>query len=193
MGRWPTWCIVFADAECYQGESSYEKSLVDPVLYRASVVCVAACGKEPEPAAEPSTESIPVSSNTLISTEPQKPYWDTHEPLSYAGIYNGQRFSGDYEIASYDKTKEGDACLKLPRLEGKVEDVAQQFLVRKETITDPFLDIYYDKKNNRYVDAWQTGYRMDKDGYPEFDFKTTTYYYSNTSCHDSRIRWVVLY
>ena len=34
--------------------------------------CVAACGKEPEPAAEPSTESIPVSSNTLISTEPQK-------------------------------------------------------------------------------------------------------------------------
>ena len=62
--------------------------------------CVAACGKEPEPAAEPSTESIPVSSNTLISTEPQKPYWDTHEPLSYAGIYNGQRFSGDYEIAS---------------------------------------------------------------------------------------------
>ena len=144
--------------------------------------CVAACGKEPEPAAEPSTESIPVSSNTLISTEPQKPYWDTHEPLSYAGIYNGQRFSGDYEIASYDKTKEGDAYFKLPRLEGKVEDVAQQFLVRKETITDPFLDIYYDKKNNRYVDAWQTGYRMDKDGYPEFDFKTTTYYYSNTSC-----------
>ena len=117
--------------------------------------CVAACGKEPEPAAEPSTESIPVSSNTLISTEPQKPYWDTHEPLSYAGIYNGQRFSGDYEIASYDKTKEGDAYFKLPRLEGKVEDVAQQFLVRKETITDPFLDIYYDKKNNRYVDAWQ--------------------------------------
>ncbi len=89
--------------------------------------CVAACGKEPEPAAEPSTESIPVSSNTLISTEPQKPYWDTHEPLSYAGIYNGQRFSGDYEIASYDKTKEGDAYFKLPRLEGKVEDVAQQF------------------------------------------------------------------
>lgn len=109
--------------------------------------CVAACGKEPEPAAEPSTESIPVSSNTLISTEPQKPYWDTHEPLSYAGIYNGQRFSGDYEIANIEKTKVGDVYFTLPKLVGKVEDNSQPSSTKKQTISEPFsVDVYYDKK-----------------------------------------------
>ena len=67
----------------------------------ALVFCLTACGKGPEPAA---TESISVSS-TSSSTEPQKPYWDTHEPLSYAGIYNGQRFSGDYKIERGGETR----------------------------------------------------------------------------------------
>ena len=38
----------------------------------ALVFCLTACGKEPE-LEEPSTGSIPVSSNTLTSTKPQKP------------------------------------------------------------------------------------------------------------------------
>ena len=37
----------------------------------ALVFCLTACGKEPE-LEEPSTGSIPVNSNTLTSTKPQK-------------------------------------------------------------------------------------------------------------------------
>ena len=150
--------------------------------------CVAACGKEPEPAAEPSTESVSVTSNTLTSTEPQKPYWDTHEPLSYAGIYNGQRFSGDYEIRRGGETREGDVYFYSPQLIGKVEDTNQPSTTKENMITDPFLHIYYDRKNNRYIDAWQTGVLRHEDGYMEFDFKTNTYYYNDTSCKVPKMR-----
>ena len=61
------------------------KRILSILCCLALVFCLTACGKEPE-LEEPSTGSIPVSSNTLTSTKPQKPYWDTHEPLSYAGI-----------------------------------------------------------------------------------------------------------
>ncbi len=154
----------------------------------ALVFCLTACGKGPEPAAEPSTESVSVSSNTLTSTEPQKPYWDTHEPLSYAGIYNGQRFSGDYEIRRGGETREGDVYFYSPQLIGKVEDTNQPSTTKENMITDPFLHIYYDRKNNRYIDAWQTGVLRHEDGYAEFDFKTNTYYYNDTSCKIPKLK-----
>ena len=154
----------------------------------ALVFYLTACGKEPEPAAEPSTESVSVTSNTLTSTEPQKPYWDTHEPLSYAGIYNGQRFSGDYEIRRGGETREGDVYFYSPQLIGKVEDTNQPSTTKENMITDPFLHIYYDRKNNRYIDAWQTGVLRHEDGYAEFDFKTNTYYYNDTSCKIPKLK-----
>ena len=158
------------------------KRILSILCCLALVFCLTACGKEPE-LEEPSTGSIPVNSNTLTSTKPQKPYWDTHEPLSYAGIYDGQRFSGDYEIANIEKTKVGDVYFTLPKLVGKVEDNSQPSSTKKQTISEPFsVDVYYDKKNNRYIDAWQTGSHTDEDGYAEFDFKTREYYYNDTSC-----------
>jgi len=157
------------------------KQILSILCCVALLFCATACGKAPR-AEEQSTGGYPTSS-APIATEPQQPYWDTHEPLSYAGLYNGQRFSGDYEIASIDKTKAGDTYFMLPRLVGKVEESNQPFLTKKETISEPFFtDVYFDKKNNRYIDAWQTGSHTDEDGYPEFDFKTTDYYYNDTSC-----------
>ena len=106
------------------------KRILSILCCLALVFCLTACGKEPE-LEEPSTGSIPVNSNTLTSTKPQKPYWDTHEPLSYAGIYDGQRFSGDYEIANIEKTKVGDVYFTLPKLVGKVEDNSQPSSTKK--------------------------------------------------------------
>ena len=143
--------------------------------------CVAACGKESE-LEELSTESVSESSYTLLSTKPQQPYWDTHEPLSYAGLYNGQRFSGDYTIERGGESREGDVYFSYPRLVGKLEDKNQPFSAKQEYFTDPFLDVYYDRKNNRYIDARQMGVLRHEDGYMEFDFKTNTYYYNDTSC-----------
>ena len=163
------------------------KRILSILCCLALVFCLTACGKEPE-LEEPSTGSIPVSSNTLISTEPQKPYWDTHEPLSYAGIYNGQRFSGDYTIERSGETREGDVYFDRPRLVGKIEDKNQLSSAKEEFIIEPFLDIYYDRKNNRYIDAWQTGVLRHEDGYAEFDFKTNTYYYNDTSCKIPKLR-----
>ena len=164
------------------------KRILSILCCLALVFCLTACGKEPEPAAEPSTESVSVTSNTLTSTEPQKPYWDTHEPLSYAGIYNGQRFSGDYEIRRGGETREGDVYFYSPQLIGKVEDTNQPSTTKENMITDPFLHIYYDRKNNRYIDAWQTGVLRHEDGYAEFDFKTNTYYYNDTSCKIPKLK-----
>ena len=158
------------------------KRILSILCCLALVFCLTACGKEPEPATEPSTESVSVSSNTLTSTEPQKPYWDTHEPLSYAGIRYGQRFSGDYEICRSGETGKGDVYFARPRLVGKLEDENQPSSAKEEPIIDPFIDIYYDRKNNRYIDAWQMGFLTGEDGYTEFDFKTTTYYYNDRSC-----------
>ena len=163
------------------------KRILSILCCLALVFCLTACGKEPE-LEEPSTGSIPESSNTLTSTEPQKPYWDTHEPLSYAGIYNGQRFSGDYTIERSGETREGDVYFDRPRLVGKIEDKNQLSSAKEEFIIEPFLDIYYDRKNNRYIDAWQTGVLRNEDGYAEFDFKTNTYYYNGTSCKIPKLR-----
>ena len=163
------------------------KRILSILCCLALVFCLTACGKEPE-LEEPSTGSIPVSSNTLTSTKPQKPYWDTHEPLSYAGIYNGQRFSGDYKIERGGETREGDVYFDRPWLVGKLEDKNQPSSAKEESIIEPFLDIYYDRKNNRYIDAWQTGVLRHEDGYAEFDFKTNTYYYNDTSCKIPKLR-----
>ena len=103
----------------------------------ALVFCLTACGKEPE-LEEPSTGSIPVSSNTLTSTKPQKPYWDTHEPLSYAGIYNGQRFSGDYKIERGGETREGDVYFDRPWLVGKLEIKISPLLQKKSPLSSRF-------------------------------------------------------
>ena len=156
------------------------KQILSILCCVALLVCAAACGKEPG-STEQSTEN-PINDNTTTATEPQQPYWDTHEPLSYAGLYNGQRFSGDYKIERGGETKEGDVYFFSPQLIGKLEDENQPSSVKEDIIIDPFLDVYYDRKNNRYIDAWQTGSLTDKDGYAEFDFKTNTYYYNNTSC-----------
>ena len=157
------------------------KQILSILCCVALLFCATACSKAPR-AEEQSTGGYPTSS-APIATEPQQPYWDTHEPLSYAGLYNGQRFSGDYEIASIDKTKAEDTYFMLPRLVGKVEESDQPYLTKKEIISEPFSsDVYYVKKNNRYIDAWQTGVHTDEDGYPVFDFKTNTYYYNDTSC-----------
>ena len=147
----------------------------------ALLFSLTACGKEPGSAAKQSTEN-PINDNTTTATEPQQPYWDTHEPLSYAGLYNGQRFSGDYKIERGGETREGDVYFDRPRLVGKLEDENQPSSAKEDMIIDPFLDVYYDRKNNRYIDAWQTGSLTDEDGYAEFDFKTNTYYYNDTSC-----------
>ena len=53
-----------------------------------------------------------------------------------------------------------------------MEDNSQPSSTKKQTISEPFsVDVYYDKKNNRYIDAWQTGSHTDEDGYAEFDLK----------------------
>ena len=157
------------------------KQILSILCCVALLVCAAACGKEPGSAVEQSTEN-PINDNTTTATKPQQPYWDTHEPLSYAGLYNGQRFSGDYEIANIEKTKVGDVYFTLPKLVGKVEDNSQPSSTKKQTISEPFsVDVYYDKKHNRYIDAWQTGSHTAEDGYPVFDFKTTIYFYNDTS------------
>lgn len=129
------------------------------------------------------TETMPTS------TEPKSPYRDTHELSSYAGIVDGHRFSGDIEITNKYSTKSGDVFMYPISISGFAQDVDNPSNASPCYPSPPFLALYYDNENKRYIDInyMKMECYEDGNGYYTFDYyfgndyKTNGYFvYSNT-------------
>lgn len=86
------------------------------------------------------------------TTEKPLPYWDTHEIGTYAGLVNGERFSGDFgEFKQNVKCKNGDVVLSRKFLTGIIETEGNSNLAEEHVVFHPNTnDIFYDASEKRY-------------------------------------------
>ncbi len=129
------------------------KKTIALLLSLAFVFLLSSCGEKP--AVNPETTE---STSAVVpeTTEKQLPYWDTHEIGTYAGMVNGERFSGDFgEFIQYVKCKNGDIMLSYDYLKGMVENENNPNLADEFSVRHPHYPyIFYDASLNRYTSAW---------------------------------------
>ena len=124
------------------------KKLSLTILALMLLLTFSACKAEPEP--EEST-TAPPAQTTVETTQAPLPYWDTHELKSYAGYYNGRRFSGDFNISIEGPADNGDVNFRYPGIRGMSER-SDDASTAEEMYDNRFsIDFLYDKANRRYI------------------------------------------
>ena len=104
------------------------KKLSLTILALMLLLTFSACKAEPEPA---ESTTAPPAQTTAETTQAPLPYWDTHELKSYAGYYDGRRFSGDF-FGMSERSDDASAAEEM---------YDNQF----------YSDLLYDKANRRYI------------------------------------------
>ena len=124
------------------------KKLSLTILALMLLLTFSACKAEPEP--EEST-TAPPAQTTVETTQAPLPYWDTHELKSYAGYYDGRRFSGDFNISIEGPADNGDVNFLYPGIRGMSER-SDDASAAEEMYDNQFSsDFLYDKANRRYI------------------------------------------
>ena len=124
------------------------KKLSLTILALMLLLTFSACKAGPEP--EEST-TAPPAQTTAETTQAPLPYWDTHELKSYAGYYNGRRFSGDFNISIEGPADNGDVNFRYPGIRGMSER-SDDASTAEEMYDNRFSsDFLYDKANRRYI------------------------------------------
>ena len=125
------------------------KKLPLTILALMLLLTFSACKAEPEPA---ESTTAPPAQTTAETTQAPLPYWDTHELKSYAGYYDGRRFSGDFNISIKGPADNGDVCFRYPGIRGMSER-SDDASAAEEMYDNPLSsDLLYDKANRRYID-----------------------------------------
>lgn len=131
----------------------------------------------------PAQETNAVSEAIPTSTEPKLPYWDTNSIGSYAGLINGQRFSGDFTDVHNYENKDGDSVIVALLLKGYLENKESPDSAESHNATNPLtMYAYFDAKEKTYTGAWDLGVADDDNGYYLFDCKKYDVFYSQDSC-----------
>ena len=124
------------------------KKLSLTILALMLLLTFSACKAEPEPA---ESTTAPPAQTTAETTQAPLPYWDTHELKSYAGYYNGRRFSGDFNISIEGPADNGDVNFRYPGIRGMSER-SDDASTAEEMYDNRFSsDFLYDKANRRYI------------------------------------------
>ena len=124
------------------------KKLSLTILALMLLLTFSACKAEPEP--EEST-TAPPAQTTAETTQAPLPYWDTHELKSYAGYYDGRRFSGDFNISIEGPADNGDVNFRYPGIRGMSER-SDDASTAEEMYDNRFSsDFLYDTANRRYI------------------------------------------
>lgn len=155
------------------------------ILSAAVLLCLSSCGSnQPQPqteATEASTQRVTQSSEV----EALQPYWDVHadEIGSYAGLYHGQRFSGDFQELWRDRqTKDGSVVFYTPSILGLSEKEGAVNQAETEYVTGPqtWWTYYYDNTAKQIYLIYDIEYGKDEEGYDVLEFKRGRTYYSET-------------
>ena len=124
------------------------KKLSLTILALMLLLTFSACKAGPEPA---ESTTAPPAQTTVETTQAPLPYWDTHELKSYAGYYNGRRFSGDFNISIEGPADNGDVNFRYPGIRGMSER-SDDASAAEEMYDNRFSsDFLYDKANRRYI------------------------------------------
>ena len=124
------------------------KKLSLTILALMLLLTFSACKAGPEPA---ESTTAPPAQTTVETTQAPLPYWDTHELKSYAGYYNGRRFSGDFNISIEGPADNGDVNFRYPGIRGMSER-SDDASTAEEMYDNRFSsDFLYDKANRRYI------------------------------------------
>lgn len=124
------------------------KKLSLSILALMLLLTFSACKAGPEPA---ESTTAPPAQTTVETTQAPLPYWDTHELKSYAGYYNGRRFSGDFNISIEGPADNGDVNFRYPGIRGMSER-SDDASTAEEMYDNRFSsDFLYDKANRRYI------------------------------------------
>ena len=151
------------------------------------IFLLSSCGEKP--AVDP-TETTASTSAVIETTEKSLPYWDTHEVGTYAGLVNGERFSGGFDaFIPYVKCKNGDVILIKKPLTGMRENMSSPNLTEEEMIFYPDYDIYYNASLNSYSSAFEYDWKpFGEESRESCDEIIITkgsdyhYYYNDSSC-----------
>lgn len=163
------------------------KKTVVLLLSFAFVFLLSSCGEKP--AVDPTETTATTSTVVAETTEKALPYWDTHEIGAYAGLVNGERFSGDFgEFKQDAECKNGDVILYYNHLEGMVENENNPNLAEEKRIFHPHSNyIFYDSSAKRYTSVLDFYYEPSYEERYNCDEIIITkwknnYCYNETSC-----------
>ncbi len=162
------------------------KKTIALLLSFAFIFLLSSCGKKT--VVDPTETTVSTSAVAPETTEKPLPYWDTHEIGTYAGLINGERFSGDFGEFKQDvKCKNGDVMLHYKYLKGMVENKNNPNLADEYSIRHPHYPyIFYDASLNRYTSAWDfywEPYEASQNCDEIIILKGGgDYYYNETSC-----------
>ncbi|MBQ3499454.1 MAG: hypothetical protein IJA87_10060 [Clostridia bacterium] len=159
----------------------------------AVLLCLCSCGeKQPQPQTE-ETEASAQRVTQSSEIESLHPYWDVHadEIGSYAGLYAGQRFSGDFnELDIKYHTKDGSVMFFTPSILGLMEKKGAVNQAETEYVTGPqnWWHYYYDNTAKQIYLIYDIENSQDSEGYDVLKFKRSRTYYSETdyewTCED---------
>ncbi len=140
---------------------------------------LSSCSNNQISSPEQETNEVSETTPTPNSTEPQTPYWDKNNINSYAGLINGQRFSGDFSDVHSFKSQDGDAVVVAQVLKGYLENKENSSSAELHHATNPLtMYAYFDVQEKTYTNAWDLGTANDKDGYYIIDCKKYNVFYS---------------